>query len=195
MKIVHTKRLTIRNWEDRDRDFFHRINSDEQVMAFYDFRRTRAESDAMMDRLRTENAARGFGFGALELTESGECIGFSGLYPVSIVPARPDGSVEIGWRLAPERWSQGYATEAARALLEFGFTDLDLKEIISFAVWNNDRSTTVMRRIGMRHEPAGDFDHPRVSDAAPHLKRHVLYTLPRDLWLAERAAANSLNPS
>ena len=90
--------------------------------------------------------------------------------------------VEIGWRLAPEFWGNGYATEAGGELLRFGFEELDLAEIVSFAVRQNEPSMAVMHRLGMRHEPAGDFDHPKVPDTHPHLKRHVFYTLSRTDW-------------
>ena len=139
-----------------------------------------------MDRIRDEIAARGYGFSALEVKQGGECIGFAGLLSDSVAPSRPPGAVEIGWRLAREHWGKGYVTEAAETLLAFGFETLELDEIISFAVWNNERSLAVMRRIGMRPEPESDFDHPRVPDTHPHLKRHRFYTLSREEWRKRR---------
>ncbi|MGN6584604.1 MAG: GNAT family N-acetyltransferase [Rhizobiaceae bacterium] len=186
MTPIRTRRLLIRNWEDRDRDLFFRINSDEQVMAFFPFRRTRAESDAFLDKLRLSIEENGFGFTALENRETGACMGFAGLNRQSVVPTPTPDTVEIGWRLAPEYWGKGYVTEAADSLLAYGFRDLDLDEIVSFAVWNNERSTAVMKRIGMRRDPAGDFDHPGVPDTHPHLKRHVLYRLSRPEWQARQ---------
>lgn len=187
MMRLETARLVIRNWEDRDRDLFHRINSDDKVMRFFPFRRTRDEADAFLDRIRTGNEARGYGFAALELKETGACVGFAGLHPTEAIPPRPGGTVEIGWRLAPEHWGKGYVTEAGEALLRFGFEKLGLEEIVSFAVWNNEPSIAVMRRLGMRHEPEGDFDHPDVPDTHPHLKRHVFHTLSRKDWRTARA--------
>lgn len=179
---IETERLIIRNWEERDRDLFHRINSDDEVMRFFGFRRTRPVADAFMDKLQAENAARGYGFVALELRETGEPIGMAGLKPTSEVPSRQPESIEIGWRLAPEHWRKGYVTEAAEALLRYGFERLDLDEIVSFAVWNNDASLAVMRRIGMSHVDGGDFDHPTVPDTSPELRRHALYVLSRNEW-------------
>jgi RimJ/RimL family protein N-acetyltransferase len=95
--------------------------------------------------------------------------------------------VEVGWRLAHEHWGHGYATEAARAALEYGFTDVGLTEIVSFTVPQNDRSWRVMERIGLVRDPIGDFDHPRVDPVAyPHLVRHVFYRASREDWLATR---------
>jgi RimJ/RimL family protein N-acetyltransferase len=91
--------------------------------------------------------------------------------------------VEVGWRLARAHWGHGYATEAAREALRFGFEEVGLAEIVSFTVPANERSRRVMERIGLRRDPGDDFDHPRVDAVAyPHLVRHVLYRLDRDAW-------------
>ena len=184
MTPITTERLILRNWEERDRDLFHRINSDDRVMEFFDFRRDRPTADAFMDTLIEEIARDGYGWTAAEIAVSGECIGFIGLHPVEIPGLAPSGTFEVGWRLAPEFWGKGFASEGAGALLDFGFSKLGLQEIISFAVWSNVRSMAVMERLGMRRDPSADFDHPRVVD--PALKRHVLYRLKREDWLASR---------
>lgn len=184
MKPLRTKRLILRQWEERDRPLFHRINSDERVMRFFPMRRTRAESDALIDRLAGAISDQGFGFAAAEIAMTGETIGFVGITRVDASNnGGPRGSVEIGWRLAPEYWGKGYATEAALKWLEFGFETLGLPEIISFAVWSNEASVAVMRRIGMEHLSDGDFLHPSVPDTHPELKRHVLYRMRREHWL------------
>jgi len=124
MKPIATERLIIRNWEERDRDLFYRINSDEAVMEFFPFRRNRGESDRFFDELRARIAEKGFGFTALELRETGECVGFAGLHADSVVPSLPAETIEIGWRLAPEHWGKGYVTEAAEALFRHGFEEM-----------------------------------------------------------------------
>jgi RimJ/RimL family protein N-acetyltransferase len=182
MKPIRTQRLILRNWEERDRGLFFRINSDDRVMEFFPFRRDRAQADAVFDTLRSGIDARGYGLAAAELAATGKCIGFVGLCPVEFGSPFADGSVEIGWRLAPEFWSNGYVTEAAKEWLRFGFEQLRLNEIVSFAVWNNRRSTAVMERIGMRRDPALDFDHPNVPDTHPALKPHVVYRLSGEDW-------------
>jgi RimJ/RimL family protein N-acetyltransferase len=182
MKPIHTGRLILRNWEERDRELFFRINRDDRVMEFFPFRRDRAQADALLDTLRAGIEERGYGFTAAELTGSGACIGFVGLCPVEFGSPFPAGTVEIGWRLAPEFWGNGYVTEAAREWLRFGFEALGLDDIVSFAVWNNRRSTAVMERIGMRRDIAFDFDHPNVPDTHPALKPHVVYRLSANDW-------------
>lgn len=71
-------------------------------------------------------------------------------------------------------WGRGYATEAAKAVLDFGFDDVGFEEVVSFTAVPNVRSQAVMRRLGMRHDPADDFDHP-VLPEGHRLRRHVLY--------------------
>ena len=113
MNPIRTERLILRNWQERDRDLFHRINSDEQVMEFFGMRRARAESDALFDKLRGNVERDGFGFAAAEIASTGECIGFVGILRTDLEPFIPQGTLEIGWRLAPEYWGKGYVTEAA----------------------------------------------------------------------------------
>ncbi len=183
MTPIETSRLILRNWEERDRDLFHRINSDERVMEFFPFRREREVADAVMDKMREEIARDGYGWTAAEIAATGECIGFIGLHAAEIPGIVPEGSFEIGWRLAPEYWGKGFVTEGANALLAFGFAELMLSEIISFAASTNRRSTAVMQRLGMTRDAAADFDHPAVPDTHPGLKRHVFYRITRDDWL------------
>jgi RimJ/RimL family protein N-acetyltransferase len=87
--------------------------------------------------------------------------------------------VEVGWRLAFEHWGHGYATEAARLALGYGFGTLALSEIVSFTSATNHRSRAVMERLGMRRDPAEDFDYPGMPKGHP-LQRHVLYRLAPD---------------
>ena len=127
MTPIRTERLILRNWEERDRELFHRINSDERVMEFFPFRRDRAQSDDLMDRLRAGIAERGYGFSAVEIAATGECIGFVGLHPAEFEPVVPAGSIEIGWRLAPEYWGFGYVTEAAAGVAGLRLRDARLR--------------------------------------------------------------------
>ena len=149
-------------------------------MAYFPKRLERAESDAMAARIAAFIAANGFGFWAAERKEDGALLGFVGLNaPSWEAPFTP--CIEIGWRLAHAHWGHGYATEAARAALAFGFDRLGLDEIVAFTLPANHRSRAVMARLGMRHDPDGDFDHPLVPEGHA-LRRHVLYRLPRAEW-------------
>ncbi|MDQ0320826.1 RimJ/RimL family protein N-acetyltransferase [Pararhizobium capsulatum DSM 1112] len=189
--IAETERLLIRNWRDtpQDRALFHEINSDPEVMAFFPRQRTRAECGPLLEEARRRIEETGLGFFALALREGDQPIGFCGLNQPDREPILPAGTVEIGWRLARPHWGKGYMTEAGNALLRHGFLELGLPEIVSFAVAQNERSTAVMRRLGMHHDTARDFDHPRVPDTSPDLKRHVLYALTANEWRTQQLRA------
>ena len=186
MIIATTKRLLVRNWEEKDRDLFHEINSDPVVMEFFPFLRTRAQSDELFERLRGIIADTGLGFFALADRDTDSAMGFCGFSRVTnLEPHLPDGTVEIGWRLSRRYWGQGYITEAAEKLLEFGFVTQNLDEIVSFAVATNERSIAVMQRIGMIAAPHRDFDMPGIDDARAELRPHSLYAIDRATWQAK----------
>lgn len=118
----------------------------------------------------------------MQLKETGECIGACGLGRFMQHPHFPEGIVEVGWRMPVRHWGKGYATEAASALLADAFSTRGLSKVTAIAVPANTRSTSVMRRIGMSHDPALDFDHPGVSEALPLLKRHVTHSISKSDW-------------
>jgi RimJ/RimL family protein N-acetyltransferase len=186
MSIFETERLIVRNWRDSDRDLFFEINSDDRVMEFFPFRRNRSETDAVFARMQEMIAETGLGFYAAELKSTAEPIGFIGLVRTDMEPYIPLGTVEIGWRLAARYWGKGLASEGAKAALDHGFEIHGLTEIVSFAVYNNARSTAVMKRIGMCQDIQGSFLHPRVADTHLHLKPHVLYRITAEEWRAGR---------
>lgn len=173
-----TDRLLLRQWKDSDYEPFAAMNADPVVMEHFPALSTRAESDAVIERAEALFAERGFGLWAVEVKETGQFIGFTGLavprFEAHFLPA-----VEIGWRLAKDAWGNGYATEAARASLAYAFGPARLEELVSFTATTNKPSQRVMERIGMTH--AEDFDHPRLP-AGHRLERHVLYRITRAQW-------------
>jgi len=172
---IRTDRLLLRRWRDDDLVPFAELNSDPEVMTYMPTRLDRRESDAFAARIREQLEQRGFGLWAVEVPEVASFIGYVGL-SVPRFTAAFTPCVEVGWRLARAHWGRGYATEAARAALTFGFGHVGLEEIVSFTVPANSKSIAVMERLGMRHDPADDFDHPSLPAGHP-LQRHVLYRL------------------
>ena len=177
---LSTARLRLRGWGDRDREPFAALNADAEVMAHFPSTLSRVTSDMLVDGTVEGWNVNGFGLWALELVEDGRFLGFTGLARPSF-EAHFTPAVEVGWRLVRDAWGHGYATEAARAALEFGFVEAGLDEIVSFTVPANDRSRAVMERLGMRHDPADDFAHPKLPEGHS-LRRHVLYRLSRADW-------------
>src|SRR5262245_34594734 len=184
-----TSRLRLRQWREHDLAPFGALNADRRVMQFLPKLLDRAESDALASRIRDHFARHGFGLWVVELAGVTDFIGFVGLsVPGFTAPLTP--CVEVGWRLAYEHWGHGYATEAARAALAFGFHDLALDEIVSFTVQSNWRSRRVMERLTMTRSASDDFEHPLLPAGHP-LRSHVLYRLSNEEWHragAERAS-------
>jgi RimJ/RimL family protein N-acetyltransferase len=151
------------------------MNADPEVREHLGDLLTREQADASVARYEAAFEAHGFGWFAVEVPATGEFIGFAGLDRID--EGLPFTGVEIGWRLARSAWGKGYATEAARAVLAFGFETLGLPEILALTTVGNVRSQAVMRRIGMTRDPAEDFDHPDEPEGP--LRRHVLFRITR----------------
>ena len=168
---IRTERLLLREWREGDRDAWAALNADPEVMRYFPATLDRAASDAAFDRFSSRLVERGWGLWAVD--RAGSFIGFTGLAePAFDAPFTP--AVEIGWRFSRDAWGNGYATEAARAVLAHAFVELGLREVVSFTSVDNYRSRRVMERLGMTHDPRDDFDHPSIERGNP-LRRHVLY--------------------
>jgi RimJ/RimL family protein N-acetyltransferase len=174
---MRTDRLLLRRWLPADREPFAAMNADPEVVAHLPGALAREASDALAARIEAHFEEHGFGLWAVEIPGVTPFAGFAGL-SIPGFQARFTPCVEIGWRLAAPLWGRGYATEAARAALAFGFETLRLGEIVSFTASGNHRSRRVMEKIGMGREPADDFDHPALPEGHP-LRRHVLYRITR----------------
>ncbi|MFZ0742773.1 MAG: GNAT family N-acetyltransferase [Terracidiphilus sp.] len=182
MATLESKRLSLRRWVDGDREPFARINRNAAALEFLPGALSRGESDEMVDRIEVHFEQHGFGLWATELREGAEFIGYIGL-AVPRFEAAFTPCVEIGWRLAPEYWGRGLATEGARAVVRYAFEDLALPSLVSFTVPANLRSRRVMEKLGMTHDAQDDFNHPLLPPG--HLlRRHVLYRLNREEWEA-----------
>ena len=177
--MIETERLLLRSWRDSDIDPMFAISSDPVVMEHFPRPSTWEETADLVVRHRANLAWGRPGLFAVEtLDDPGTLIGFVGLAEPRF-EARFTPCVEVGWRLRSASWGQGYATEAARASVRHGFDVLGLEEVVSFTSTTNQRSQAVMRRIGMTHDPAEDFNHPSVPPGSP-LRRHVLHRLAAD---------------
>ena len=164
---IHTARLVLREWHDDDLEPFAALNADPVVMEHFPSVLDRAQSDALVDRIRAHFAEHGYGLWAVEV--DGALAGFTGLQWTDVTGSR---ELEVGWRLARRYWGRGLATEAATAALAHGLARVP--RVVSFTALTNERSWRVMERIGMRRER--EFDHPR--EDLGHLRRHVLYAAP-----------------
>ena len=186
---LESPRLLLRQWCDADLSELAAMCADPQVMRYFPATLNYEESAALIRRIREHFAQHGFGLWALERKDSGALIGLTGLLQVGFsAPFTP--AVEIGWRLARPHWRQGYASEAATTALAAGFEQLGLEQIVSFTADSNLPSQKVMQAIGMQHDPADDFLHPKLADGHP-LKPHLLYRITQMQWNARQSADGS----
>ena len=182
--IMHlqTDRLILRPFEAGDLKPFSHINADPEVMRFFPAPQTSEETAQMLARWADKQTRYGYGFAAVETRHDKQLIGMAGLSRLEDgVPIAPCS--EIGWRLTPSAWHKGYATEAARAWLAYGFDTLGLSEIFSFTPRLNLASQRVMQRIGMQHAQALDFEYPALPEGHA-LRPMVVYRLPSQTYVA-----------
>ncbi len=175
-----TERLLLRRWRDEDLDPYAALNADPVVMEHMPSLLSREESAAHIVAMERGWDQRGFGLWAVERRDTGELVGFVGCNdPGFEAPFMP--AVEVGWRLARSHWGHGFATEAAVASLDDVFERVGLEQVVSFTTPPNHRSQAVMTRVGLRRDPAGDFEHPRLPEGH-RLRHHLLYRVSADEW-------------
>jgi RimJ/RimL family protein N-acetyltransferase len=121
--VLTTERLLLRGWREADLEPFAALNADPRVMEHFPSRMSREESNAfVLERILPHFAERGFGLWAVEARGVAPFVGFVGLNVPSF-DAHFTPCVEIGWRLSASSWGKGYATEAARAAIAYGFDE------------------------------------------------------------------------
>jgi RimJ/RimL family protein N-acetyltransferase len=174
----------LRQWLDQDIEPFAAMNADPIVMEHFPTTLTRDDTEKFVARIRAQFQQHNFGLWAVEFRETGEFIGFVGLHVIDF-EASFTPCVEVGWRLARDYWGLGYAPEAAAESLRDGYERIGLLEIVSMTSTTNTKSMRVMEKLGMTHDPADDFDHPKLP-RDHHLSRHVLYRLSADHWRQTR---------
>lgn len=169
--IFQSDRLGFRNWTIEDLDALAEMNNDDDIMEFFPFKPTREDTKDFILRMQQQFTKNGFCYFAVDILESKEFIGFIGLCEQSYLKDEP-AFVDIGWRLKKSAWNKGYATEGAKACLDFGFHQIGLDTIYSVAPKINLKSELIMKKIGMNQVKI--FDHPKLTDY-PDLVSCVLY--------------------
>lgn len=173
VRELRTQRTLLRQWQGSDLDDWVAMNADPAVRRHFPSVLTRDEALAEAGRMRAALARRGWGPWVLDIPGQTPFAGFVGLM-VPAWSAHFTPAVEIGWRLPRAAWGQGYATEAAAAVVALAFELLQLDELVSLTLPANEPSQRVMQRLGFTRDPADDFAHPRLPADHP-MSRHVLY--------------------
>jgi [ribosomal protein S5]-alanine N-acetyltransferase len=175
--FIETERLYLRQWQQTDEDLYIVMNQSKDVMEFFPATLTDEQSLAHIRKMSDHIHQYGYGLFAMETKKENIFIGFTGLsHPAFGSFFTP--CTEIGWRLAKPYWNLGYATEAGKACLVFGFETLLLKEIYSFTSIHNTRSEQVMKKIGMQRVQT--FKHPLLKEGH-YLQEHLLYKISNTL--------------
>lgn len=169
--LFQSPRLGFRNWIESDITPMSAISADKEVMKYFPAVATYEQTAAFIKRMQDEFAERGYCYFAVDELSTNTLIGFIGLswktFEADFTPC-----VDIGWRLKPDVWNKGYATEGAIRCLDYAFYTLKLDRVYSMAPKMNTTSERVMQKAGMIK--VGEFEHPLLLDH-PHLKQCVLY--------------------
>lgn len=182
--FIKTPRLILRQWQDKDRPLFANMTADQKVMKYFPSVLNRQQSDASIDRFMSSIEVNGWGFWAAERCDTQQFIGFIG------INNNPEGlpfspCVDIGWRLSSDAWGQGFATEGAKAVMNFAFRQANLSKIVSMTPVLNIVSERVMQKIGLLKTPQ-NFNHPKVQSGHV-LEEHVLYSLTQCEYLSKNS--------
>ena len=171
--FIETERLWLRQWKETDYPPYIAMNQDKEVMEYFPALLSEEKSRQHIDSIQLSIEQNGYGLFAIERKDTLSFIGFTGFahpkFDAFFTPC-----IEIGWRLARDQWGLGFATEAAKACLAYGFNTLQFSAIHSFTSVLNTRSEQVMKKIGM--QKAGEFDHPLL-EQGHYLQKHILYTI------------------
>lgn len=150
MRILETDRLAIRWMSTDDADFMLRLLNEPSWLHFIGDRGVRTLDDArsyIVDGPVAMYARLGFGFYVVELKDDGIPIGICGLVKREFLD-----DVDIGYALLPQYWANGYAYEAASAVMAYGTRELGLKRIVAITASDNHRSARLLERLGLRYE-------------------------------------------
>jgi RimJ/RimL family protein N-acetyltransferase len=174
---IETARLTLRPFAEADRAAFAAIVADPQVA--YWLGGARVQDPAYFDNMLTFRDAGGRSALAIVRREDGVLLGRVNLRRLPEAWNHPmSGETEVGWSLARHAWGRGYATEAARAMLDLGFSDPALPTIHAWTSEGNHRSQAVMQRLGMVRALERDFDFPDAAQDDP-LRRSLVFAIAR----------------
>jgi RimJ/RimL family protein N-acetyltransferase len=170
MSTLETERLTLRMWREDDFEEYARICADAEVMRYLGGKPfTRLEAWRHMAFLVGHWQLLGYGHWAVEEKESGRLIGRMGF----LNPAGWPG-FEVGWTLARECWGRGYASEGARKMLSYAFTEMDREHVISLIHRENKGSIKVAEKMGEKLEGQTEVLGIPV----------LIYGISRDAWHA-----------
>ncbi|WP_062060412.1 GNAT family N-acetyltransferase [Aquimarina longa] len=169
--LFKSERLGFRNWVLDDLESLTEINNDDDVMEFFPSKLSKKDTKEFIIRMQNMFDKKGFCYFAVDLLESTDFIGFIGICEQTYLEEL-GAFIDIGWRLQKNSWGKGYATEGAKACVEFGFKHIGITEIYAVAPQINKKSEAVMKKIGLQYIKT--FEHPKLLNNQ-RLKHCLLY--------------------
>jgi RimJ/RimL family protein N-acetyltransferase len=161
MTLLVTNRLRLVPFTDDHVPGLHALNADPEVMRYISGRpETMAETVAMVERIKRRWIDPGYSWWSFIEADSGEIVGAGAVQHLRrVLAGEPDPAcpLELGWRLRRDRWHQGLATEAARAMAAFAFDQLHADELYAVCDPANLASAQVMKRLGMQDRGLQDW--------------------------------------
>lgn len=174
--IFKSERLGFRKWNSEDLPKMAEINSDQRVMEFFPAVQSVKETEVFIHRMQDSLQKKGYCYYAVDRLDQKELIGFIGLMDKTF-EAEFTPCIDIGWRLSPNAWNLGFATEGAKRCLEYAFNDLKIEKIYSMAPVVNQKSEQVMKKIGMNK--LSNFNHPLL-ESDERLRDCILYEISKN---------------
>lgn len=151
--MVETERLTLRPYELSDAEEMHAVFGDAKAMKYIGDGKPEPDVEATRKRLQRyidHQAQYGHSLWVAIEKATGRPIGDCGLFHLEGTP-----TIEVGYRLMPSAWGKGFATEAARACVAWGFDHLDVDQIVGVTLPDNFASQHVLEKIGLTYRRMG----------------------------------------
>lgn len=180
--LFESERLGFRKLIQKDKSNIIDMNSNSQVMKYFESVYSKQQSINYFNRLINYFKEHGYGMYAIELKESNEFIGIVGFNTANF-DAYFTPCIEIGWKLKGDYFNNGYGTESARACLEYGFSEFNFQEVYSFTSLLNIPSINIMKKLNMKQ--LGYFCHPKVTEGHD-LRKHIIYKISKQKFLSKR---------
>jgi RimJ/RimL family protein N-acetyltransferase len=178
--VLTTPRLILRQIGEDDLDPHMTLLNTPAVMEHLGGVQPRAVIAAKHQASRDSFAAHGFGFMLMVERETGEIVGHCGLRRVAHPLAPNPDDFEIGWLVREDRWRRGYAHEAMRAVIDWGFAVHRADRLVALTCQPNAGSWRLMEKLGMKRRAELDFTDP--SDPEPIIQ----YAITRAAWESQQ---------
>lgn len=183
--VLTTERLILRRIGADDLEPHMELLNTPEVMRHLGGVQPREVIAAKHAASRASFAANGYGFMIAEERDGGAMVAHCGLRRVAHPAAPNPEDFEIGWVVRADRWRQGYAFEAMRAVIDWGFTAFDAPRIVALTIASNVGSWRLMEKLGMTRREDLDFADPDGGE------RHIQYAITRRAWEGQGPAADT----